>query len=900
MSTAALGLALSPRGTLHLDDDASIAVSFASAAAARRIATAFADGAGAGILHLGAVEVDTELPPAFAFCRDLGKRFVTELCHLPGVEAQRPDVEVPPPPEGWDEVLAAAPPMRGAEYLSAETLAALWGQAQVALRVELAAFDGTVEAYLHRANVLWNVVGRVHFHLGENKRDPELPFAFVATYTARVSAAARAQHVPLGQALREYAGAQNRQALLSLLAPVERAAAQSPFVKGLVDRGEVYHPLAWTPEQAHGFLREIPLFESAGLVVRVPDWWKGRRPPRPEVRVTVGGAAPSQLGTEALLDFSVALTLDGEPLTAAETKQLLAATSGLAFIRGKWIEANAGKIAQVLKHWRALEKDHAEGGVSFFEGLRLLAGAERGEGVAVGESDDDGWAHVTAGAWLSRVLDGLRGPEALAEADPGPALRADLRPYQKIGVRWLHFLQSLGLGGCLADDMGLGKTVQIIALLLLMRRSKKATSLLVVPASLIGNWRSEIARFAPDLRVLVAHGSEMAAETLARPPERIRDQDLIITTYGTLPRIAWMRERAWDLLIIDEAQAIKNPDAKQTRALKTVRGRARFALTGTPVENRLGDLWSLFDFLCPGLLGAPRDFGALVKRMEQGAPDGYAPLRALVRPYILRRLKTDKRIISDLPDKTEMRALCSLSKKQAVLYQQAVDGLRADLAQATGIERRGIILAYLMRFKQICNHPSQWLGDGGYAAGDSGKFARLGDIADEIALRQEKALVFSQFREMTLPLSRYLAGIFGRPGLVLSGETAVGKRKALVDDFQREDGPPFFVLSLKAGGTGLNLTAASHVIHFDRWWNPAVENQATDRAFRIGQKRNVVVHKFVCRGTIEERIDAMIASKEAMAREVLGGGSEVALTEMSNDELLKLISLDLKTALAEA
>jgi non-specific serine/threonine protein kinase len=327
-----------------------------------------------------------------------------------------------------------------------------------------------------------------------------------------------------------------------------------------------------------------------------------------------------------------------------------------------------------------------------------------------------------------------------------------------------------------------------------------------------------------------------------------------------------------------------------------LRADARIALTGTPVENRLSDLWSLFDFLCPGLLGSQGKFKQFVKQLGEGEGNRYAPLRSLVRPYILRRLKTDRRIIDDLPDKVEVRAFCGLSKRQAAMYAKMVEELADTLNNVEGIKRRGLVLAYLMRLKQLCNHPSQLLGDGRYRPQESGKFARLAEICEEIASRQERAIVFTQFREITEPLAAYLASVFGRGGLVLHGETAVKRRQGLIDQFQRDDGPPFMVLSLKAGGTGLNLTAASHVVHFDRWWNPAVENQATDRAFRIGQKRNVLVHKFVCRGTIEERIDALIDEKRQLASDLLEGGAEKLLTEMTNAELIRFVSLDVTRA----
>jgi non-specific serine/threonine protein kinase len=355
----------------------------------------------------------------------------------------------------------------------------------------------------------------------------------------------------------------------------------------------------------------------------------------------------------------------------------------------------------------------------------------------------------------------------------------------------------------------------------------------------------------------------------------------------------------WDLLVLDEAQAIKNPSAKQTRAVKALLGHHRIALTGTPVENRLSDLWSVFDFINPGLLGSAKTFTTFAKRLDERDQGRYAPLRKLIHPYILRRLKTDRSVISDLPDKTELSAYCSLTKTQAALYQESVEALSTQLGMPEGIQRRGVVLAFLTRFKQICNHPSQWLGDNAYRPEDSGKFARIRELCETLAARQEKVLVFTQYREMTDPLASFLARVFGRSGLVLHGQVPVRKRTDLVRRFQEDEGEPFLVLSLKAGGTGLNLTAASQVIHFDRWWNPAVESQATDRAFRIGQKKNVLVHKFVCRGTVEEKIASLIEDKQRMSTEILEGGAETLLTEMDDQQLLELVSLDINSATQE-
>jgi non-specific serine/threonine protein kinase len=450
--------------------------------------------------------------------------------------------------------------------------------------------------------------------------------------------------------------------------------------------------------------------------------------------------------------------------------------------------------------------------------------------------------------------------------------------------------------------MGLGKTIQVLSLLLVekARASQRQPSLLVAPASLLGNWAAEIEKFAPGLDAVIVHPSCMPAEQIRQfTPEAAAAYDLAITSYGSLLRMPALAETEWRFAVLDEAQAIKNPNARQTKAAKALKARARIALTGTPVENHLGDLWSIFDFINPGLLGNARQFNRYAKGLAERTDNPYGPLRELVRPYILRRMKTDRSVIADLPDKTEVKALCGLSRRQAALYAQAVADLERALEDTEGIQRKGLVLAMLMRLKQICNHPSQWLNDAVWAEEDSGKWARLREIAEVVASRQEKMLVFTQFREMTGPLAGFLGQIFGRPGLMLHGETAVKNRKSLVQRFQEDESVPFFVLSLKAGGSGLTLTAASHVVHVDRWWNPAVENQATDRAFRIGQKKNVLVHKFICRGTVEEKIDALIDSKQGLSNELLAGGGEVNLTEMKDDELLQLVALDLNAAMRD-
>jgi non-specific serine/threonine protein kinase len=909
MHPVLLAPVLTPHGHLSLaQEDDAIAL---NAEVTERLQAAFARGAGHGLLQLGAGEVGTVLPAVFSYWREFAARYVTALCTRPNLSGDAPDTKpaeaVAPPPDTELEWLAmAAPLMTGAEYLTSAVLRTLWQQTDKALRLELSEQQCGVQEYLRRRNPAWNLVGRVCFNLAENRGDAESPFAFLATYTVRLSVHSKAQHLPLGQALREYEGPANRDRLLSLLLPVQRAAQGCPWLKEMVDGGDIFHPLRWTPSEASQFLRDCPQLEQAGIVVRMPATWPAHRPPRPRVTASVGSAAPSLVGQDALLDFHMAVTLDGDSLTAAEIRTLLAGTEGLALVRGRWVEVDREQLSRMIDRFSQVERAAASHGMNFGEAMRLLAGANLDVANADAEGTEADWAQVTAGPWLAETLKGLRSQEGLGRIDPGKALKGTLRPYQQVGMRWLYLLAKLGLGACLADDMGLGKTIQVLSLLLVLKKQalkkqdKGKPSLLIAPASLLANWASELERFAPSLRVLVAHTSVLSNEAIKSiSSDSLADVDVVIASYGSLLRLPWLTATSWRLAVLDEAQAIKNPNAKQTRSAKMLKADSRFALTGTPVENRLGDLWSIFDFINPGLLGSAKAFTKFTKRLSDRPRNPYGPLRELVRPYILRRLKTDKSVISDLPDKTEVKAFCQLSRKQAALYQQAVYDLAEQLDTAEGIRRKGLVLSFLMRFKQICNHPSQWLGDSAWSEADSGKWTRLRDIAEEIAARQEKVLVFTQFREVTAPLASFLGSIFGRPGLVLHGETPVKSRKDLVRRFQEEEAVGFFVLSLKAGGTGLNLTAASHVVHFDRWWNPAVENQATDRAYRIGQNKNVLVHKFVCQGTVEEKIDAMIESKRQIAQDMLEGGADLLLTEMKDDELLKLVALDLNTALKE-
>ncbi|MFQ5463960.1 MAG: DEAD/DEAH box helicase [Phycisphaerae bacterium] len=865
-----------------------------------RLQKVFSDDWREGLFTLAAEKTPVGDSLTLRYWRGVADEYLTALCHVPG-SAEKIEVAPPSPAECAATWLLTAPPMRGGEYLTQQRLLDVWN-ALDAWAMEAITLAGGPEAFLQARAPKWHQVGRVCFHLAENKVDQDRPFAFLATYATGFGAGGRLKHVPLRKALEQYAGAKNRPALIKLLAPVQQAAERCAWVKQAVDSGDVFQPMAWTPEQAYAFLRSASDLEESGLLVRLPDWWKKRI--RPQVSVTIGEKKKATLGTDAMLDFNMKLALGDESLSPEELAELLAGDDGLVLLKGQWIEVDRVKLREALEHWRTLEDRAANGEISFVEGMRLLAGASADLSHEDQADEERPWVHVSAGEGMRELLAGLRKPARLDAVELCDGLQGTLRPYQRDGLAWLRLLTTLGLGACLADDMGLGKTIQVLALLLCDRQDKSSKrrkpSLLVVPASLLGNWRSEARQFAPSLKLTFLHPAETDRQTLERiaesPKQRLGKTDLAITTYSMLTRQDWLTKLDWRLVILDEAQAIKNPSTRQSKAARKLSAQARIALTGTPVENRLGDLWSLFDFLNPGLLGSAKVFKSFIQDLQAREVDRFAPLRRLVGPYVLRRMKTDRSIIADLPEKIETTRYCQLTKKQIGLYEQIVRKMKSILENAEGMARRGLVLQTLMRLKQVCNHPSQLSGDGDYSPSESGKFLRLGEVCEELAQRQHKVLIFTQFREIIAALADHLAAIFGRAGLVLHGGTSVKKRKTLVETFQDDDGPPFFILSLKAGGTGLNLTAASHVIHFDRWWNPAVENQATDRVFRIGQKRNVLVHKFVTRGTIEERIDEMMAQKRQLAEEVLSGDGEVNLTELPDDELMQLVRLDIARA----
>ncbi len=636
---------------------------------------------------------------------------------------------------------------------------------------------------------------------------------------------------------------------------------------------------------AHEFLTaSAAALEQSGFRVMLPAWWT-RTSSRLSARATVKSpsmSGASSLSLDAMLQVDWQVALGDSPLSLAELRAIADLKLPLVKLRGQWVQVNAEEIRNAIEFLQ--KKGGRQSTGRDIVRLALGAGSEASP-LEIRE--------ISASGWVGDVLAQLQGHTQFEVLEQPLALCGDLRPYQARGFSWLAFLQRWGLGACLADDMGLGKTIQTLALI---QRSVEAGEtrpvLLISPTSVVGNWKKEAARFTPELPVLVHHGTSRAKGQKFQT--EAAQHAIVLSTYALLHRdLEILMQLPLAGVILDEAQNIKNSETKQARAARALSAPYRIALTGTPVENNVGDLWSLMDFLNPGLLGTQSDFRKryFVPIQLYGNQEASARLKKLAGPFVLRRLKSDKSVIADLPDKLEMKVFCTLTKEQASLYAAVVKDVESALQSAKGIQRKGLVLATLSKLKQVCNHPAQFLKDNSAVAGRSGKLARLTEMLEEALAAGDRALVFTQFTEMGSLLRSHLENTFGREVLFLHGGLSKRTRDEMVERFAGVGGPPIFLLSLKAGGTGLNLTGANHVFHFDRWWNPAVEDQATDRAFRIGQTRNVQVHKFVCAGTLEERIDEMIERKKTVAGLVVGAG-EGWLTELSNAQLHTLFALD--------
>lgn len=645
-----------------------------------------------------------------------------------------------------------------------------------------------------------------------------------------------------------------------------------------------------TVEQAADVLEAVEALRGLDVDLVAPEKLVRRRTASRAAAQPAEGSGSGRFAATALVDWQV--VVDGQPVDEHTLQRAAEAGANLIQVGGRWVQLDRADARRALATLHEHQGEKRE--MTALELLALAAELERElEAAGIDPAANADGPPVTGTGWARDLLAGLPDTD-IADGVVPPGFTATLRPYQLRGLGWLQFLRRLGLGGCLADDMGLGKTPTTLAHL----AGLDGPHLVVCPLSVVRNWQSEAARFAPMMRVMVHHGTgRTSAEGFAA---EVAEHDLVVTTYQVAARdLDAMQQVTWSTVVLDEAQAVKNTDTRAARAMRAIGAQQRLALTGTPIENRLSELWSIFNIVTPGLLGSSNQFRArfaIPIEKERNAA-ATAALRTLTSPFLLRRTKADKSLVPDLPPKIEQVAWAPLTREQAHLYQAVVDQLLLDSQQATGMKRRGLVLAALTRLKQICNHPAHALGDGSKIGGRSGKLHRFDELVTDLLDAGEQALVFTQFREMGLLLQQHLQERFGQRTPFLHGGVVKSHRDRMVAEFQSGAAPSSLLLvSLKAGGVGLNLTAASQVVHYDRWWNPAVEDQATDRAWRIGQERTVFVHKLVCEGTVEERIDALINDKRGLANAVVGSTGEEWLSELSTDDLRDLVRLDLSKA----
>ena len=781
------------------------------------------------------------------YIKEIATYFIDNLLSTTGIELEREKITPSYENEELDRIAGEVPFAVGSRYVDRRWVKRQLDVLLSCYRAEISVFSQSVDIYFNMKNESLMFPSRIYFHLVES-RNEDYPFAFMATYTTKDDEGS-VHHYPLRFALTEYKD--DLEGLSRLISPISRLSSSSPIIRGMIESGKIFYPVRFTEEEAYDFLLHASDYEGEGIECRIPNFWrkKGRYT---SLSISVGKGSLSE---GAIISLRPQMVYEGVAITQKEIKDLLDMKEGLAFLKGRWVALDKDKLRALL------ESDELFSSPMSVSDLVKYSSGIKKSSVKLSFSDRN-WLDTLA----SSVSEDVTVPSSV---------NAVLRPYQSEGFRYLWAMNTLGFGFCLADDMGLGKTVQVLAYLEKLRTEKKAKRvLLVLPSSLIGNWESEIERFTPSLDYSVYHGTGRT----------IGESFLTITTYGVAGKDEELGKEEWDLVILDEAQYIKNSATKAYKALSSLTRKNAVILTGTPVENNLLNLWSLMEYINSGFLGSRTEFTRFMKDVDI---ESLSSLRRAISPFILRRLKTDKSIIKDLPDKIETSLSVNLTKEQIILYNKVVADLETSFIEGEGeFAAKGRVLAAIAKLKAICNHPDQYSGENVYKESESGKFELLKDLASTIHSNREKVLVFTQFREIIPALDNLLSTVFGSRGLIIDGSVTAKKRTETVKAFQNGEAD-YMVLSLRAAGVGLNLTRATNVIHFDRWWNPAVENQATDRAYRIGQKQKVMVYKFISKDTIEEKIDTLIRSKKELADSLLSDLDSDILTKLSSKELIE-------------
>lgn len=762
------------------------------------------------------------------------------------------------------KIIESAPYIIGLEFINKDWVLNILAQFNVAYKNVVEKSQKTHMEYLISKGNFFIIPSRIYFHLVENKDNDGYPFAFLATYTAIDNG--KLIHCPLKNALTQLKSDKNK--LTSLVSSITEATKESALIKKFVESGNIFYPTKLSEHEAYSFLKEVPFYERCGIVCRIPKWYTESIS---KIQVDIDEQAKFSLHVDGDMIPVPAMLYKGVEISYEEAQALLLKEEGLEIIKGKWIENNHSEIKELLREFDLLSQE----GTSLLEIFKMKS-------ISFKEQKSNPIPiEISQKSWLTRLFQ--KDFDDSTNLLPTLPFSTVLRPYQTNAFKWMYGMSKLKMGVCLADDMGLGKTIEVLSFLDKIKEEGKEKVLIIVPATLVENWKKEINKFAPHFSVFILKGENEPVD------DRVKAY-ITITTYQTAIRLDYINRINWDLVVLDEAQAIKNYYTSQSKKVKSLNSKMRIAMTGTPIENNLLELWSLFDFINPGLLGTRNEFSYFYNSIKTGsAIEKQKKLKSLISPFILRRVKTDKKIIADLPNKHEIDVTINLSKKQIVLYRKIVSEFEEKKARTeSSRQNQALVFTTMLKLKQVCNHPSQYLGDEKYDLEDSGKFIELKRICETIHAKREKVLVFTQFKEIISAINELLSKVFNKIGYSIDGETSMQKRNAYIDSFQNGD-TPYMVLSLKTAGVGLNLTAAQNVIHFDRWWNPAVENQATDRVFRIGQTKNVTVYKFTTADTVEEYIFRKMAVKQQLTDEIINDIDSNVMNKLSIDELISAI-----------
>lgn len=821
-----------------------------------------------------AFETNNVVSTSIKYLKHLTNIFLNKVIVNPSLNLTKEKVDINFSEQEIVEMIDDTPYFIGNEFINKKWLQNHFSQLNKVFYNEINMFDGSISEYFQSKNRKIIFPSRIYFHLVENKNNGKYPFAFLATYSELKNE--KIVYYPLKYALTEFKNDKYR--LNKLISSITNVSKDSEFIRNFINSGEIFYPLNFTEQEAYIFLKELNIYEQNGIICRMPNWWTTRKN---ENRITIDLKEKIEeswriLTPSVIINLVPSIIYNGVKIDYSEITELLNKSEGLAHIKGKWVVIDHLKLKKILDEYEYYSKD----GTSIFEILQIISGIKKVEEI------DDIKIEFTRKDWLNRIINKQFSDNLHSNLSEN--FNGILRPYQYDAFKWLYGMNRLNFGVCLADDMGLGKTIELLSFLDKYKEENGKNVLLIIPASLIENWKNEIKKFTPDIDYFVLKGQKELQFGKTRA-------FLTITTYQKAVKSEYLETVNWDMIVLDEAQAIKNYDTQTTRKIKRLNTRMRIALTGTPIENNLLNLWSIFDFINPGLLGTINQFKRFCKTLEQNL-DNFSNFKSIIEPFILRRLKTDKSIISDLPEKFENDVIINLSKEQVILYKDRVKKFEEILMQGkkscknrSKFEEKSEILNVILDLKQICNHPSQYLGKKGYKLEESGKFIELKSICETIYEKREKVLVFTQFKEIIPALNDLLREVFKKDGYCISGDTSLANRNLYVNNFQSTD-VPYMILSIQAAGVGLNLTSAQNVILFDRWWNPAVENQAIDRTYRIGQKNNVLVYKFISANTIEYAIDKMLKIKANLADKYINSISNDILNKLSAEELLKTLN----------